>query len=70
VGRISHKDIQFHPHKTLEVQELSDRDMTNRSTAAERLIKILPDDVIVLMADEAQFHLSGSVNKHDFRYWA
>jgi hypothetical protein len=35
------------------VNELNDRDMANRSTIAERLIGIFPDDVIILMIDEA-----------------
>jgi hypothetical protein len=31
----------------------------------------LNEDVInILMMDEAHFHLSGSVNKQNFRYWA
>jgi hypothetical protein len=52
------------------VQELSDRDMANRSTIAERLLGILCDDVIILMTDEAHFHLSGSVKKQNLQYWA
>jgi hypothetical protein len=36
---------------------------------AERLIGILSDDVI-LMTDEANFHLSGGVYKYNFRYLA
>jgi hypothetical protein len=51
------------------VQELRDRDMANRSTVAERLIGILSDDVI-LMTDDAYFHLSGCVSKQNFRCWA
>jgi hypothetical protein len=39
------------------VQELSDRDMTSHSTEGERLIGILSDDIIILMTDEAPFHL-------------
>jgi hypothetical protein len=49
------------------VQELSDRDMENHSNVAERLIGILNNDVIILMTDEAHFHLSGCVNKENFR---
>jgi hypothetical protein len=49
VGRILHKDLNFHLYKMVAVQELSDRDMANRSTVAERLIGILSDDVIILM---------------------
>jgi hypothetical protein len=50
------------------VQESSDRDMANRSAVAERLIGMLFDDVIILMTDEAHFHLSGCVNKQNFHY--
>jgi hypothetical protein len=52
------------------VQELGDRDMANRSTAVERLIGILFEDVINLMIAEAHFHLSGCSNKENFLYWA
>jgi hypothetical protein len=49
------------------LQGLSDRDMANRSTVAERLIGIL-FDVIILMTDETHFHLYGCINKQNFRY--
>jgi hypothetical protein len=44
--------------------------MANRSRVAERLIGILSEDVIILMTDEAHFHLSGCLNKLKFRSWA
>jgi hypothetical protein len=34
VRRISHKDLNFRPYKMVVVQELSARDMANRSTVA------------------------------------
>jgi hypothetical protein len=68
--RILHKDLNFHLYKMVVVMELSDRDMANRSTVAERLIGILSDDVIIIMRDEAHFQLSGCVNKQHFGYWA
>jgi hypothetical protein len=52
------------------MQELSDCDMANRSTVAEHLIRILSDDVINLMTDEAHFHLSGCVDKQNFCHCA
>jgi hypothetical protein len=52
------------------VRELSDHDMANCSMVAGRLIRILSDDVITLMTDEAHVHLSVCVNKQNFRYWA
>jgi hypothetical protein len=68
--RILHKGLNFHPYKMVVVRELSDLDMANRRAVAERLIGILRDDVIILMTDDAHFHLSGSVNKDNFHYWA
>jgi hypothetical protein len=61
VRRILHKDLSF--------QELSDRNMAHRSTpaVAEHLIGIL-SNVIILMTDNAHFHLPGCVNKQYFRY--
>jgi uncharacterized protein YPO0396 len=51
VRRILHKDLNFHPYKMVVAQELSDRDMANHSTVADRLIGIFSDDVIVLKTD-------------------
>jgi hypothetical protein len=47
-------------------QELSDSDMANRGTVSGILFEV----VIILMTDEAHFHLSGCVNEQNFRYWA
>jgi hypothetical protein len=44
--------------------------MANSSTVSECLIGILYSDVIILMTDEAHFHLSGRVNKQNIHYWA
>jgi hypothetical protein len=52
------------------VQELRNRDMTTRSTVAERVIGILSKDIIILMTDESHFRLFGCVNNENFRYWA
>jgi hypothetical protein len=67
--KILQKDLNFHTYKMVMMQELSDCDMANCSLIAEHLIKIL-SDVIILMIDEAHFHLSGSVNKQNFHNWA
>jgi hypothetical protein len=45
------------------VQELSDHDLVNRNTVAERLIGSLSDDAIILMTDEGYFHGSGNFNR-------
>jgi len=73
VRRILHKDLNFHPYKIAIVQELNDRDMANRRISSEQLLEMLNDDGIintVLMTDEPHFHLSGYVNKQNYRYWA
>ena len=40
-----------------------------RQNACEALLG-LPDDALVFFSDEAHFHLSGSVNKQNMRYWS
>ena len=68
VRRILHKDLNFHPYKTVIVQELSDRDMANGRISSEQLLEVLNDDGVIntfLMTDEAHFHLSGYVNKQN-----
>jgi hypothetical protein len=46
--------------------------MSNRKTFSERFLEILDDGELTscfLITDEAHFHLSGYVNKQNFRYW-
>jgi hypothetical protein len=59
VRRILHKDLNIYLNEILVVQELSDCDMANCSMVAERLIRILSNNIICLMTDEAHLHLSG-----------
>jgi hypothetical protein len=70
--RILRVDINLNPCKMMVVvvRELSDRDMANCNKVAERLIRILFNDVIILKTDEGHFHLSGCVNKQNSRSWA
>jgi hypothetical protein len=68
--RILHLDLKFHPYKIMVVQELLQRDWLNRQAACETILKNVPCDAVVLTSDEAHFHLSGYVNKQNFRYWA
>jgi hypothetical protein len=70
--QILHKHLGFHPYKILIVQQLSDRDMANHGISSEQLLEVLKDDGVIitaLMTDEAHFHLSGYVNKQNYRYW-
>jgi hypothetical protein len=51
------------------VQELNQRDWVNRSDSCQAILQNVPAND-VLSSDEAHFHLSGCVNKQNFRYWA
>jgi hypothetical protein len=73
VQRILHKDLNFHPSKTVTVQELNGRNMANRRNSSKQLLETLNDDDAInaiLMTDEVHFRLSGFVNKQNYRYWA
>jgi transposase len=64
------KKNNFHPYKVHLVQELHGDDTDRRMEfcqwflAQENLIQS------VMFSDEAIFHLSGNVNRHNFRYWS
>jgi hypothetical protein len=51
------------------VQELRERDWLSRQASCEAMLENVPPDADVLSSDD-HFHLSGSVNKQNFRYWA
>ena len=68
--RMLHLDLHFHPYKFAVVQELSELYLQKRRECAQSILNILNDDAIIFMSDEAHFHLSGCVNKQNFRYWA
>lgn len=65
-------DLKFHPYKIQVVQQLKERDYGQREDFAVRMQVLFTDnpDVMMLMSDEAHFHLNGSVNKQNLRYWA
>lgn len=68
--RILHQDLNLHSYKMLTVQELSERDWHSRIVACNEMIENLLNDMIVYFSDEAHFHVSGCVNKQNFRYWS
>lgn len=70
VRRILHEELQFHPYKLAVVQQLSERDFVARQNACELLLDNLPQAAVVFFSDEAHFHISGSVNKQNMRYWS
>lgn len=74
VRRILHQDLLNHPYKIQVVQSLHPGDFQQRIRFCEVMLARLEenDDQVnnLWMSDEAHFHLSGFVNKQNFRYWA
>jgi hypothetical protein len=68
--RILHADLKLHPYKMMLAEELSERDHTNRKTISAEILEQVPAAAVLLSSDEAYFHISGTVNKQNFRYWA
>ena len=64
VRRILHKDLGIHSYKVMIVQKLNEGDYQERLAFEEH------EDEIIMVSDEAHFHLNGSVNKQNFQYWA
>ncbi|XP_046683513.1 uncharacterized protein LOC124369534 [Homalodisca vitripennis] len=52
------------------VQQFKPTDYATRQAFAETMTDLTTDDKIVMMSDEAHFHLDGYVNKQNFRYWS
>jgi hypothetical protein len=71
VRTILKKDLAFHPYNLCIVQQLKATDYQQREDFAVRMQVLLEEhaNTIILMSDEAHFHLSGEVNKQNFRYW-
>ena len=65
--------LKYKPYKMHLTQEIYDEDKDLRVEMAELLIPIIDDqrhDGLLFFSDEATFHLSGVVNKHNCRIWA
>ena len=69
VRRILHRDRRTHPYKIATAQKLKGSDFENRTKLCRDLLNVRVTDV-VFFSDEAHFHLSGTVNKQNFRYWS
>lgn len=72
--RILKNDLKFHPYKMQIVQHLKPQDYNNRVRFCEQMLNVIEQDEDRIhnlwMSDEAHFHLSGFVNKQNFRYWS
>ena len=52
------------------VKQLTERDFNAHQTACESLLEALPPDALVFFSDEANFHISGCVNKQNMHNWS
>ena len=52
--------------------ELKELDFEHRRNFADQFLLLLTEENynLLMMTDKAHFHLSGSVNKQNFRYWS
>ena len=70
VHRILHRSLHMHPYKIMVVQELSERDYETRTNLSRDILQSISPTSVTICSDEAHFHLSGMVNKQNFRYWS
>ncbi|CAH2327524.1 Hypothetical predicted protein [Pelobates cultripes] len=67
----SHNAIPNFPlYKMMFAQELSVADNANHRNLCDQMLAQIPPGEAFFSSDEAHFHLSGAVNKQNFRYWA
>lgn len=53
------------------VQKILPTDHLQRLHFSQRMLELLKDEnLIIMMSDEAHFHINGYVNKQNCRYWA
>ena len=74
VRRILHKDLHFYPYQSPVTHVPHERDYVNRVNFCQTFLQLINQNQELvnnlLMSDEAHFHLSGFVNKQNFRYWS
>lgn len=74
IQRILRQDLQLRPYKIRVLHELSEEDFADRLTFCEDMLQRLYDDGTLLerivFSDEAHFHLSGQVTRHNAHIYA
>ena len=73
VHKVLHKRLRLHAYKLQIVQALKPDDRPRRAAFAEEILQRIDDDNghlnSVCFSDEATFHVSRKVNKHNIRIW-
>ena len=74
VCRIIHDDLKLFPYKVQILQAQTQANKTERYEFDQKTSKRIENDPqlldCLLFSDEAHFHLSGHVNRQNFRFWA
>lgn len=70
--RILHFDLYLHPYKIQVVHKLKEADRFVHVAFCREFLQILENDgnQLNFLMIEAHFHLSGYVNKQNYRYWS
>ena len=73
VHKVLHKRLRLYAYKLQIVQALKPDDHPRRAAFVEEILQRIDDDNdylnSVVFSDEATFHVSGKVNKHNIRIW-
>jgi hypothetical protein len=68
------KEVKFHPYRLQLCQKLRPQDCLRRVDHSLMLLALLEVNVPflnnLLFSDEAHFHVNGTVNRQNFRYWS
>jgi hypothetical protein len=65
-----HQELGMHPYKMMLAQELSKTEWETCQTLCQEVQQHVLHAAVVLLSDEAHFHLCGTINKQNVRYWA
>lgn len=72
VWRVLRKRLLYKPYRLQLVQALLPNDKVKRSEFCDQMLEIMEDGAFqqrLVFSDEATFHLSGKVNRHNVRIW-
>ena len=73
VHKVQHKNLRLYAYKVQMLQALQPNNMPRRKEFAVNMLQRISEDEAffkqVSFSDEATFHVSGKLNKHNVRIW-
>ena len=73
VHKVLHKNLKLYAYKVQMLQALQPNDMPRRKEFAANMLQRISEDEAFLkrvyFSEEATFHVSGKLNKHNVRIW-